>query len=197
MTKVTLPRSLKPKKANPELLQLSTVPKALHGLNPRTLLGQEWWDKTRRKAYSDANYYCEACNAKSRKPLEAHEVYSYDERRHKAKYTGVVAICHKCHNFIHLGRLNWLWESGRVDHNFVCAVLEHAIKVLTEANLSPNPDSVPLLTAWDCDFIPPRKHSTRSGGIGVWHKWTLEVEGKIYNTKFHSYEAWMNWSKRR
>jgi len=55
------PKRLKPKFTKPEILLHPNIPKPLHGINPRTIKGQEWWDEKRQVAYKENNYCCWAC----------------------------------------------------------------------------------------------------------------------------------------
>jgi hypothetical protein len=42
----------------PEILVSLQIPKPMHQLNPRTILGQRWWDETRRAACSSTAQHC-------------------------------------------------------------------------------------------------------------------------------------------
>ena len=86
------------------LLHHTNIPKPLHGLNPRTIMGKEWWDEKRKEAYNKNNRCCHACGAHSTShPLEAHEVYELIPSQGKAIFIEVVALCSECHKTIHLG----------------------------------------------------------------------------------------------
>lgn len=88
----------------PDLLLHPMIPTSLHGVNPRTILGTEWWNETRSRAYLENNYHCWACGSKDNKlPLEAHEIYEYDFRRRVLIFTEVAGLCRYCHSFIHIG----------------------------------------------------------------------------------------------
>jgi hypothetical protein len=94
-----------PRFKRPELLLHGGIPSPLHGTAPRSILGEEWWQKTRSAAYLKNNWCCHACGAKpeANHPLEAHECYEFDYAKGRATYIETVALCRKCHQFIHLG----------------------------------------------------------------------------------------------
>jgi len=88
-------------------LEAEIIPTRLHGKNPRTHFGRAWWDRHRRKAYAAAGNRCEICGGRGdRYPVEAHEVYSYDELasppvQHVVR---LIALCPACHAVKHLYR---------------------------------------------------------------------------------------------
>ncbi len=160
---------------DPQILLAPNIPKPLHGLSPRTIMGQEWWDIERKKAYEDAEYHCEACgvakqDAEYHQWLEAHEVYSYDYRKGSATFVRLVALCHSCHNFIHSGRMEMLVRAGTIDAEKRAAILKHGRAVLRAAGLRKR--------------MPAPKH------VAPWSEWHLIFDGESYPTKFDSYEAW-------
>lgn len=89
----------RPKKIEPRLLYHFPIPPNLHRLNPRLLLGRQWWNKTRKKAYRSNNGYCQACGSSGR--LDAHERYEFDFEKKVATYLNVVPLCRNCHMYIH------------------------------------------------------------------------------------------------
>lgn len=86
--RVKLALSSEPKVAwarRPEVLLSLQIPKPMHQLAPRTILGQRWWDETRQAAYASTAQHCLACGvhrvAAAYHPwLEGHELYEIDYR---------------------------------------------------------------------------------------------------------------------
>lgn len=94
----------------PETLCHPNIPKPLHGISPRTINGQFWWDKVRQSVYKKYDYHCIACgvskqDAKKHKWLEAHEFWKISYSTGRCEITSIEPLCHYCHNFIHSGRL--------------------------------------------------------------------------------------------
>ena len=83
-------------------LDFELVPDGCWYSNLRTLLPPGGWDVVRKKAYARAGGRCMICGAPARR-LEAHERWSYDEANAVQKLEDVVAVCHACHEVIHIG----------------------------------------------------------------------------------------------
>lgn len=120
----------------PELLQQYDIPWELGGVNPRTILGREWWDTTRREAYAKNNYRCFACGCRAPEPLDAHECYTYDYESKIATYTETVALCKQCHMFIHC--VLWLMQTSFMPSQRYHEIMHRGAKILADADLAPN-----------------------------------------------------------
>jgi hypothetical protein len=171
LAKVLQDVDLKKWKPKPEILASPHTPKPMHGTVPREILGQAWWDKTRKEAYASTNYHCIACSvhkseAKYHKWLEAHEVYRPNYSVGIWKYLYTVPLCHFCHNFIHAGRLQALLERGEIHHHKYCAILKHGDAILAAIGLKP----------WQ----------PYEGKFAPWSKWRLQIGRKKYKPKFKS-----------
>ena len=86
--------------SDPRILLHPNIPKPLHGINPRTVMGQAWWDVERKKAYAAAGFKCEACgvvkkDAMFHQWLEAHEYFDYDYDCGVLRLKKLVALCAK------------------------------------------------------------------------------------------------------
>ena len=128
----------KPFFVKPEALQHPTIPGSLFGVNPRTIKGQEWWDVVRKAAYAENNHCCWACGKHTSQlsgPLEAHEEYGYDFKAKLLTYRKAVALCKRCHQFIHKGRLYNFVKKKRISVKEAEATFRHGIQVLEEASL--------------------------------------------------------------
>lgn len=126
----------------PELLCHTHIPKGLAGINPRTIVGADWWDNERRLAYDMNNYCCWACGIHgSQDPyeqrLEAHEAYEYDWYHKIAVFKETVALCHCCHCFIHSGRLWAQYRKLQIPREKVEYVCRSRMQLLRDRQLQP------------------------------------------------------------
>lgn len=125
------------------LLLHPNIPQPLHGLNPRTILGKEWWDLTRKTAEALNNYCCYACGIHRSDTkegwLEGHEVYAFDELLRIAEYLRTVSLCNYCHSFIHSGRLLSLATTAVLPHIEYARIVTRGVTLLRDAGLNPIP----------------------------------------------------------
>jgi len=158
----------------PELLLHPNIPKPLHGMSPRELLGDVWWDGVREWVYANAGYRCQCCDtpkadALYHKWLEAHETYSYDYENGVATVTEVVALCHACHSYIHDGLLLHKYEEGKVSWQKYQNIMIRGNAILHQAGLTLPP--------------PPKR-------IAEWSKWGIIVAGRWYPTRWRNEDEW-------
>jgi phage terminase large subunit GpA-like protein len=116
-------------------LNFELVPEECWRANLRSFLKTEDWDKIRRSAYAKAGGRCSICGARGR--LEAHEKWSYDEKKALQKLEDVVALCHNCHEVKHISRTQLVGRGMEAMEHFMkvngCAQMDfHA--ALSEAN---------------------------------------------------------------
>ena len=179
----------------PEILSSPNIPKPLHGLNPRTIKGQGWWDITRQQAYQSTDYHCIACGvhkteAKDKQWLEAHEDLHIDYKTGACEVRSIVPLCHYCHNFIHSGRLYVMTTKGQISMDKAIEILQHGIEILKINNLRIYTGTNDIAEEFGLIkllkeipiFTPP---------IGVkWDKWHLVLDGKEYYSKFKDMNEW-------
>ena len=169
-------------KPDPTLLLHSNIPKPLHEVNPRSIMGQKWWDRNRRIVYEEQGYKCAACGihksqAKGKNQwLECHEVYKINYRAGKATFLKLVALCPYCHSFIHNGRLQALYDKGEISRTEYFSVLNHGKEILEKYG---------LFNQWE------HRHDIPDGKVADWKDWRLIFEGVEYPPKFLSYEEWL------
>lgn len=159
----------------PEVLLLPQIPKPMHGLAPRVILGSKWWDETRYAAYKSTDYHCIACGihkteARGPKWLEGHEVYRTDYVHGRLVYLETVPLCHYCHNYIHNGRLQALLDKHSITQQRFTAIMQHGEKVLSRAGL--------------------QRPQPYEGPMAEWSKWRLVIGRLMYKPKFKSFEDW-------
>lgn len=164
-----------PFKTRPEILLCPNIPKPLHGLAPRVILGEAWWNETRQAAYRSTGHHCIACGVHKRHAkyiqwLEGHELYKTDYKRGTLTYIETVPLCHSCHSFIHDGLMEALLRRGVIDLVKFNDVMDHGNRVLKAAKL--------------------RKNRRTPKVIAPWSKWRLVLSGKEYPTRFKDYKEW-------
>lgn len=158
----------------PELLLHPNIPKPLHGVSPRSIFGQKWWDEQRQEAYKSTEYHCAACgvhnhNAKYHKWLEAHEIYEFDYEKATLTFTEIVPLCHSCHNYIHSGRMQILVDKGEFPEEKMQDILSHGLSVV----------------ATYTGKIKQYKY-----GSHQWSDWKMIIYGKEYSPMHESYNSW-------
>lgn len=195
----------------PSLLQHPNLPKPMHGQNPRSILGKQWWDDHRHPAYAERDFHCWACGvhkseAAVHRWLEGHEEYKIDYPKGRMEFVRVVALCHFCHNFIHSGRLYMLWWGDEISPDRFRKIIVHGFGVLEKAGLLPwsgTIETVLLAQDGDLEEIPEYPYSKmqkmlkqakkREGpetAFAAWEDWRLVLEGKEYPPVHASFEDW-------
>ena len=180
-------RKPNPLPLRPDILLHPNIPKPLHGVNPRSIYGTNWWNRTRLATYKSTEFHCAACGvhkteAKSRQWLEAHEVYEIDYLKGIAIFKEVVPLCNLCHNFIHDGRLTHLLEKRLIHHYKFVQVIQHGDAVLRRAGLERSSHQERELAVQALEA---------SGKLAKWSKWRLSLDGKLYEPIYKSYAEWV------
>ena len=172
----------------PQILTHPNIPKPLHGVNPRTIMGNRWWNKTREVVYASTDYHCIACGipkalSKGPKWLEAHEFWHIDNRTGICTIESIEPLCHYCHQFIHSGRLSMECDKS-IPGWKVDAILEHGFEILSKNGLKCFYGTLKLaedrlantfgVTAYEHEVNPDIK----------WGDWKLVWNGLEYHSKF-------------
>jgi len=200
---------------NPAILLHPNLPKMMHGVSPRVLLGNAWWDEHRKKAYAKHDYRCWACGIEKsqasyrRGTLEAHEYYDVNYELGRMYLKDIVALCHSCHNFIHSGRMLMILRAGELSWSKYLDILYYGFMVLKKAGLPPNQFALMSyvdaadyadykgwgLPAWD--RTAKEKYSkaeiAKLSNLEVaWGDWRLVIGLNEYAPKHESFDAWKN-----
>ena len=85
-------------------LQLNLIPSSCFYTNVRSILTKQQWDIVKSQVYAKAYYICEICQGVGPKhPVEAHEVFSFDNKTLIQKLEKMIALCPSCHQCAHFG----------------------------------------------------------------------------------------------
>lgn len=153
----------------PELLTSGGIPRPMHGVNPRTILGREWWNSVRKLAYQSTKFHCVTCGRLAESLIEAHEVFDIDYLLGRMEFKEIVPLCWFCHSFIHRGRLDALYDVDVIDPRMYLAAVKHGNVTLMENGL---------------------KFEPYSGPQAEWEDWRMILFGKEYLPIYKSLEEW-------
>ena len=103
------------------IINVELIPQTMWRVNLRSELLHKW-NEIRKNVYKNADYKCEICGSKGDKhPVEAHELWSYDDDQKMMVLDKVIALCPMCHSCYHLGFAS---VQGKVDN-----ALKHLQKI--------------------------------------------------------------------
>lgn len=200
MPKIDFVAVATPNFIRPELLRHHTIPQPMFGTAPRVIMGQKWWDETRRAAYIANNMRCWACGGEG--PLEAHEAYDIIMEEGRMIYLETTSLCTDCHAFIHIGRTIGLLARGEIAPGTAKRVVLKGYEHLKKAGLKcPYETAIidnPRLpwkgsTTWirrvikNTDSAPYWRYLRKV----PWSEWRLVFEGKEYPPRFDSRDHYM------
>lgn len=100
------------------MLLIELVPRTAWGDNLRSRFKPGEWDRLRRACYEKAGHKCEICGGAGKKhPVEAHEIWAYDDMSHVQTLRGLISLCPSCHEVKHFGRARVTGNEARAfDH---------------------------------------------------------------------------------
>jgi len=161
----------------PELLGQANIPKPLHGINPRTIMGDKLWAR-QRKVIVQATPYCKACG-KQTTMLDVHEDYTIDYPKATMKLNSYVPLCKFCHQFIHSGLLAVLIAKKSIPKALGIDILKHGISICRENNVKVFISTFELanklgVNTKDVKFWKP------APSYKSWEDWRLIFGNKVY-----------------
>lgn len=179
---------------NAKILTHPNIPKPLHGMAPRVLKGDDWWNEVRQKAYASTDYHCYACGvhkskAKKHQWLEAHEGWDINYQTGVCEVVEIVPLCHFCHNFIHSGKL--YMDAGNKRPIAECRrILEHGFMILRNNSLRCFPGTLEvanILQARNYGVLP---YEINENPDLKWKDYVLKLDGEIWHSWFENKEEW-------
>lgn len=199
-----------PEENDAQILAGPNLVKPLHGMNPRTIMGDNAWGKLRKRTYYLANYKCQICGEDCSSPgaMDAHELYSINYVTGEARFAKVIGICKNCHNFYHSGRMFTLCKNKNplYQPEKVLSIVEHGFRLIYEWNKKHHrKDKIKayaifleylkqpelaetmekLIDKYEMEFWgEDTKH------ICDWEDWKLIFGKREYPTPYKDYQAW-------
>lgn len=129
-----------PTRESVQILTQTILPFALHGVNPRTIMGEAEWNKVKHQVQRESMHECMCCGRYIRHVpgdwIETHEVYNFDIDKKEVKLIGFVGLCGECHNFIHQGRLRIMVLQGRISIEEYRKIIIHGNRLLQRFGLT-------------------------------------------------------------
>lgn len=200
-----------PERNDARLIGMCNIPRALHLVNPRNLLGTKTWDALRRKCYMDADDTCEICGHKpeNKSHRHAHEIYSIDYKTGTATFERCVCLCYTCHVLsIHTGRALTLYKknSPLISKESILLGAENAFKIASDWNKEHDEkiklyaaflsylkeptlekEMLELIKKYKPEFYATTEESNESVD---WGEWKLKAFHKEYKSPYQSESDW-------
>ena len=185
----------------PEILTHPNIPKPLHGVAPREIMGKIWWDNERNRAYESTGYRCIACGvhkseAIGPKWLEAHEYWDINYQTGICIIKGIYPLCHYCHNFIHSSRLKSICGKQKTREEVV-AILEHGFGILSKNKLKCFYGTYHLARNLEAETFNVEPYESEVNPRLKWGDFKLIWEGKEYGSTFKNFEEWQRYYQNR
>ena len=99
-------------------LRFELVPDGCWYVNLRSHLSKSDWERIKRYAKRKADGRCMICG-KITNQLDAHEQWSYDEKRGIQRLEDIIAVCKDCHSVIHIGRTQLYGDIERAENHYM------------------------------------------------------------------------------
>ena len=99
-------------------LNFELVPDGCFKSNLRNILSKAQWDYIKKDVKTRAGGRCEICGKKTDK-LDAHEVWSYNEKTGVQKLEDIKAVCKDCHAAIHIDRTAVAGNIARAEDHYM------------------------------------------------------------------------------
>lgn len=194
-----------PKEDGAPLLCMPNIPKPLHGLNPRTIVGEATWKCIREQCVARADFKCEICGKKNKKHLQTHELYSYDFKNGIGKFERCVALCEQCHmRFIHSGRMFTKYKKSFLMKNEIYVGIEHGFALIKKWNDKHDPSDKLRVSPAILDYIDNEDLGDRIWELidkyeiefyvikqeAKWSDWKLIIGDKEYKTLYKDEKEW-------
>ncbi len=138
-------------------LKFGLVPDGCWGFNLSHLLTRKAWEVVRKDAKIRSLGKCAICGAPIT-TFEAHEVWSYNEKKGIQKLEDVIAICRDCHMAIHIDRTALKGNLERAEEHYMkvnnvsYSQMKLDLKLAHEEHKRRN-----LVSEWSTDFTWLRK----------------------------------------
>ena len=202
-----------PKIDGAPIITMPNVPAPLHGVAPRTILGNSTWTHMRKKCYFDADYKSQISGidldgSTSDLKCNAHELYSYDYIRGKAYFERAVCISPVEHNFIHSGRMLTMYKKKNplMPKSYLLKIVENGFKIIHDWNEA-HPDQRPLrayatladyatapgISEEICELIDKydiKFYKEDPQYAAKWSEWSIKIGNKEHPTPYKDREEW-------
>ena len=188
------------------LITMPNIPKPLHGINPRMIMGEDNWDQLRMKCYIDSSYKCEICGKLlDDKTIQLHELYKVSRKEKYALFERFIPVCILCHNGIHSGRAISLYRNNNTIFTkaYILTIADHCFSLISNYNKQNNTDYRLFKTFLNYLYFPELEQDMREliskydihfyewrGGLGKWTSWRLIYDGKEYFSPYENSDAW-------